>query len=32
MQYPKNKDHLEYVEKIMNCNQMRQLLIIYVFM
>lgn len=26
MQYPMSKDHLENVEKIMNCNQMKQLL------
>lgn len=29
MQYSENKDHLENVEKIMNCNQVRQILIIY---
>lgn len=25
MQFPKSKDHVENVEKIMNCNQMKQL-------
>lgn len=25
MQFPKSKDHLENVKKVMNCNQMKQL-------